>query len=342
MKFIATLGLCLIAGMASAQKVDLDRFNFNFEYRNLPHKPLDSSYTSFSVDLEASNYITGAMGTESIKSKIDLQGFERKEMDGDVQIKLRIQDLIVDKYQVVESSSTTKNKDGSETKTYSYYVSVDYSITGSADWSDNGGAELAQGINLFSSRSYNWASATYKTRSEANNYYENNRTALINGFIRERLNEAINAANSKVNYYFGYPVSRNAENLWLSDGKKHPETEAMTLRWTALKPALEAVSANELSQETISKMTEMTKYFDDVKTRYTEDEKSHKKLRYAAWYNNAVLYLLMDMPEKAAEEARGLIANDYDAKDGEKLLEKAEALKALIALNKTNTRHFRK
>ncbi len=78
------------------------------------------------------------------------------------------------------------------------------------------------------------------------------------------------------------------------------------------------------------------------KTRYTEDEKSHKKLRYAAWYNNAVLYMMLDMPEKAAEEARGLIANDYDAKDGEKLVEQAEALKALLALNKTNTRHFRK
>ena len=342
MKYYATLFLCLVAGIANAQKVDLDRFNFNYEYRNLPHKPLDSTFKTFSVGVEASSFITGAMGTESIISKIDLQGFDRSESEGDVQIQLRIQDLIVDKYQLVESSSTTKNKDGSETKTYSYYVSVDYSITGSADWTDKDGAELAQGINLFGSRSYNWASASYKTRSEATNYYANNRTAIINGFIRERLNEAIAAANAKVNYYFGFPVTRNAEYLWLSDGKKHPETEAMSLRWTALKPGLEAVSANELSEDTRSKMLEMIKYFDDVKTRYTEDEKSHKKLRYAAWYNNAVLYMMLDMPEKAAEEARGLIANDYDAKDGEKLAEQAEALKALLALNKTNTRHFRK
>ncbi|MCC7296929.1 MAG: hypothetical protein IT244_01245 [Bacteroidia bacterium] len=342
MKKYFTSILCVCTLAVQAQKVDLDRFNFNFEYRNLPHHPLDSTFKTYSVLLDAPYTVTGSMGADAIASRIVLQGFDRVDSDGDVRTEVHIQDLIIDKYQVVENSSTTKNKDGSETKTYSYYVSVDYNMQGHADWFSSSGVELSKGINLFGSRSYNWASATYKTRSEATNYYYNNKNAIVNNLIRERVNEAIASANSHMNYQFGYPVTTEASYFWLLDSKKHPENEPMSLRWKALKPALEGVSANSLSEDTKSKMMEMIKYFDGIKTTYAEDDKGHKKMRYAAFYNNALLYLMLDMPEKAIEEANGLIANDYDEKDGERLAKRAEELMALFTLNHTQNRHFTK
>lgn len=338
-KYIIATALCMAVSL-QAQKVDLDRFNFNFEYRNLPHKPLDSTFKTYSVSVDAPYTVAGVMSRDAIAQRVILQGFDRDEDGGDIMTRLQINDLIIDKYQVVESSTTTKNKDGSETKNYTYYVSVDYSMQGTASFVAETGMELGKSINLFGSRSYNWASATYKTRSEATNYYYNNKTAIVNNLIRERLNEAIGAVNQNLNFNFGFPVTTESSFLWLLDSKKHPEYEPMSLRWNALKPALEGISANQLSDDTKSKILEMIKYFDGFKSTYTADEKAHKKMRYCAWYNNAVLYMILDMPDKAAEEAAGLIANDYDEKDGERLKEKAQAIMALFNQNGMQSRHF--
>jgi hypothetical protein len=338
--FIATS--VVAACSVQAQKVDLDRFNFTFEYRNLPSTPLDSTYKTFSVSVDASENVENSMGAGAISSRVNLQGFSRVDRKGDVVIAVQIEDLMIDKDQIIENVSENKNKDGSVTKTYSYYVSVDYSMRGTADFRDKNGAELKKGISLFTSRSYNWASSTYKTRSEASSYFYNNKRAIINNLVRERIGEAINELNAHVNRFYGYPITNVSMHLWLNDSKKHPEYEPMNTRWLALKPALQGVTANQISEDTRSKILEMIKYFDGIKTTYNKDEKSDKKLRYAAYYNNSVLYMLLDMPEKAGEEGNGLIANDYDAKDGKYLNESAEALIALFAANHANTRHFSK
>lgn len=338
----AFMVLAAWSAVVQAQKVDLDRFNFTFEYRNLPHTPLDSTYETFSVTTDVSGNVANSMSADVISSSIVLQGFERTEYGGDVRIMLRVDDLIIDKNQVVESVTETKNKDGSVTKNYSYYVSLDYSIRGTVNCTNRMGESMGKSIGLFGSGSYNWTSSTYKSRSEANSYYYNNKTAIINKLVRERMDEAIASVNRSINYQWGFPVTSENRVLWLSDGKKHPETEAMASRWEALKPVLQSVSANSLSEDTRSKIQVMISYFDEVKSRYNTDEKADKKLRYAAYYNNAVLYLCMDMPDKAMEEAKGLIANDYDVKDGEALKKEAEALMALFNLNGIFSRHFGK
>lgn len=337
------LGLVFLAGnMAlNAQKVDLDPYNFKFQYRNLPATPLDTSFKTFSVHTDISENTENAMTTDAIDSKVNLQGFSRVDRRGDVSISITIEDLFIDKYDIIENSSETKNKDGSVTKNYSYYVAVTYSIKGNAVFRDKTGGELKKGMSLFSS-SYNWNSSTYKTRSEASTYYSNNKRAIMNNLMRERINEAIDGINTHVNHYFGYPVTDVNMYLWLVDNGKHPEKEPMSARWKALKPAIEGITANELSDDTKSKINEMIKYFDGLKTTYNKDEKGDKKIRYAAYYNNAVLYMMLDMPDKAVIEANGLVTNDYDAKDGKHLNEQAEALIALFNANHLNSRHFRK
>lgn len=339
-KFALIIAVATTCLSSKAQKVDLDPFNFTFEFRNLPHIPLDSTFKNYSVLVDVSGNVQRSMTADVIEARIVLQGYERRSSQGDLRIDMSINDLLIDKNQVIESSTETKNKDGSVTKNYSYYVSVDYSIGGSASFRDKNGAELAQSMSLFSSRTFNWASSSYKSRSEAQNYFNNNKTAIINKLVRERLDEAIAAVNAKLNYNFGFPITQINSYLWLSDSKKHPETEQMNQRWMALKPVLQGITANQLTEDAKSKIQVMISYFDELKTKYVADDKADKKLRYAAYYNNAVLYLLMDMPDKAITEAQGLVANDYDKKDGEKLAKEAEELMALFNLNGIRSRHF--
>ncbi|MBS3915981.1 MAG: hypothetical protein KG003_15900 [Bacteroidetes bacterium] len=340
---LSLFALAMFAGSLTlnAQKVDLDPYNFKFQYRNLPSTPLDTTYKTYSVKTDVSADIENAMTADAVSSKIILEGFSRVDRKGDVSISISVEDLIIEKYDIIENSTETKNKDGSVTKNYSYYVAVTYSIRGRADFYGRDGSELKKGMSLFSS-SYNWNSSSYKTRSEASSYYYNNKRAIMNNLIRERINEAIGSINGHVNLYFGYPVTDINNYLWLIDNKKHPEYEAMNARWKALKLVLEGITANELSEDAKSKINEMIKYFDGLKTTYNKDEKADKKIRYACYYNNAQLYMILDMPDKAGIEGNGLITNDYDAKDGKRINEAAEALTALFTANHWNSRHFKK
>lgn len=330
----------LITGFAGAQKVDLDPYHFNFEYRDIPHTVFDSTLKSYEITVDLSGKMEQYMTADVISSKVILQGFDKVETDGDVDLLVSFGDFIVEGYKIIEDVSESKNKDGTVKKTYTYTISLDYSLTGSATVHDKQGGELVKSINLISSRTYNWKSNTYSSRRDAESYYYSNKSSIVSKLARERLNEAINTANAYYNRNIGFPSTTENLFLWLIDNKKHPEYSAMNARWTALKPVLEGATANTLSGDDRSKINEMIKYFDGLKTTYAKDEKGDKKIRYASYYNNALLYMLLDEPEKAVKEAQGLITNDYDTKDGVNLKEKAENLIEQFRKNNLYTRHF--
>ncbi len=163
---------------------------------------------------------------------------------------------------------------------------------------------------------------------------------MISKFTSDKLNAGIAQINSIANSHFGYPVNRRNLELWLIDNKKHPEHDIMEAKFAELKPMLAQVNANVMSEETRTKMLDFIKYLDDLKSTYNKDEKGHRKVRYAAFFNNSLFYYLLDMPEKAITEAEGLIANDYDAKDGKNLKVTAEKLKELFASSNIYKTHF--
>ena len=81
-------------------------------------------------------------------------------------------------------------------------------------------------------------------------------------------------------------------------------------------------------------------YFESIKRKYPSTSKHDRKLRYASYYNLAVLYYYLDDPQAMQKEANALILNDYDAKDGRALANTALYLKNLFMETKLNSRHF--
>lgn len=63
-------------------------------------------------------------------------------------------------------------------------------------------------------------------------------------------------------------------------------------------------------------------------------------MRYASYYNLAVLYYYLDDPQNMMKEAQGLILNDYDVSDGKAFERTAIWLKNLFETNNIYTRHF--
>jgi hypothetical protein len=75
-----------------------------------------------------------------------------------------------------------------------------------------------------------------------------------------------------------------------------------------------------------------------LKTKYTEDSKTARKMRYSAYYNLAVIYLLLDEPEKTIVEAEKLILNDYDKGRWKELINRANRLIEDFKIAKNNIR----
>ena len=86
-------------------------------------------------------------------------------------------------------------------------------------------------------------------------------------------------------------------------------------------------------------MQPLIEYFDSLKVKYKDDNKPCRKMRYSAYYNLAVIYLMLDQPEKTIIEAQKLIANDYDKSDGKGLITQANRLIESFKISKLNTRH---
>jgi hypothetical protein len=81
-------------------------------------------------------------------------------------------------------------------------------------------------------------------------------------------------------------------------------------------------------------------YFEKIKKKYSSTKKHDRKIRYASYFNLAVLYYYLDDPQAMMKEANGLELNDYDAKDAKGFVQTATWLKNIFQQTNIYTRHF--
>jgi len=184
---------------------------------------------------------------------------------------------------------------------------------------------------------------TYKTAENVSQSFlerENakNRSVNLQNRLREYVENAIKSANTQLNYNFGFTPISFQEQLWILDSKE--EEGAIQ------KEAIEAVKvqfATMRADQPIDKLTAdlqpLIEYFESLKTKYKEDNKGSKKIRYSAYYNLGKIYLYLDQPEKTIQEGEGLIANDYDKGDGKDLISSAKKLIDKFNTAQIRTRH---
>jgi hypothetical protein len=247
-----------------------------------------------------------------------------------------------DGQKIDQRKEETKNKEGVVTATrYYYWSTVKYSLgaTYSAkDWQSN--VLINRSTISNSTNKMEWKSPEFSSYSEAERYFSNNRQAISNKLVKEHMESWLNSLNYSINDLYGFPVSTDQASLWTTDSKKHPENEAWVANMAKMKASVAKVTANGIDAATRAELMSSIEYMTGVRAKYAADEKSDRKLRYACDYNNAVLYTILDMPDKAIESCNALIANDYDTKDGEKMIEKLNKIKELMAKNNKVGRHY--
>jgi YD repeat-containing protein len=324
-----------------AQKVDLDRYNFTFEYRDLPLKPMSAELQSYSVRLlKVPERLTKSFASGELDQMILIDGWKRKDPPrGLVTVEIIINDFAFTEAKVTERVQVLTDNTGKETGRRSFYkMDAVYQCDGSVVLKNHKDEEINK-IN-FGSDHYAWSSDEFSTSAEASSFYNDNRYKLGTEIFIAQTKSNLRAVTNWLNENYGYPTRKDDDFFWIMDSKKHPENAAQQEAWSKFKSAVATITADAMSEDARKQFNELIQYFDGIPAKFASDDKGDKKLRYGSYFNKGKIYLYLDNPEAAVKEADKLIANGYDESDGKLIKTRADALVEKLKVNNTTTRHF--
>lgn len=325
----------LVFGLAaSAQSTDLDPFDINYSYVNLPSKPIvDKKNRTYSFVTNIDRNLQYNKPKYFIENQVTINGFEKKEKNGYLSIEVVLQNPAITKKEITNRVSSSKDKNGRVTNKYYYTVVYSYTQDGNAKVVSSDG-KVSKVINFTAQRSAK--SQEYENYSQAESFQYGIQNLIRNNFTTE----VVNTLNNELNDEFGYPVKTGVDKLWILANKKHPEQMAEYNAYLTVKNAFDKMNFAEPTADIANEVKESIAYFESLPTKYSEDEKAHRKIRYSAYFNLAKIYYLLDNPTKSNEYCQKLIANDYDKSDGETMLKANNELLTLFKANQLNNRHF--
>ena len=128
--------------------------------------------------------------------------------------------------------------------------------------------------------------------------------------------------------------------MWIVDSRKHPEYAAHRKAFQQMNEVMFNMNASSSIAGVRVQLKPVIDYFEKIKRTYTSTNKHDRKIRYASYFNLAVLYYYLDDPQAMMKEANGLVLNDFDARDGRGFEQTATWLKNLFQQTNIYTRHF--
>ena len=373
MRFFFIYILFLSFFNSKAQKVDLDHFYFNVSYQILPKEPVPLEKRTFSSQVKLGGALQTYVNPINLNDKINIIGWEKVNQNGTVDIELNLEDFVEKGASPQTRVEERKDKDGRVTSRKEYYYVVSkYTTRGYAKvkgpltptlLSDKQIEEekakqaavasnrflknavvkkdttvSKEGFNVSFNGELEYKSKEYTDPSAPMKDFYLNKTAIRDQTLRDFADNSLANLSSNINYTYGFKPKNDKEILWILDAKNE-EGKTQIEAIQAVKSLFATMKADEPIDELKSNMEPLIEYFDSLKTKYAEDNKPSRKMRYSSYYNLAVIYLMLDDPEKAITESEKLIANDYDKSDGKAFIERANKLIESFKTAKTNTTH---
>jgi hypothetical protein len=342
MKRLLCLFTILIFGLnAVAQRVDLDRFNFSANFRNLPSEPLDTSYKTYTVFLETGPMMRLLNQEDEFSNRVDISGWKLIPFDAHLRISLIMEDVMIENTEVKTNVQILKDKAGKEIgQKKTYQSQVTYSFGARTRISDYKGTLIKQDVIASRQNKRTHLSPVFQTEGEAIVYARFGIITVLNELNRQVFTQTISNLSQSLTYRYGYPERSAADFMWVLNSKKHPEYDGFQRAWMNVRQSMMEMSANEPLDNVREKLKPSIAYFNQLKKRYGSDDKSDKKIRYACHFNLSKIYYYLDEPDLAMKEAGELVINGYDSKDGKQLEALSSDLKMTLKQSKMKTRHF--
>ncbi len=341
MKKLYLLALLAIPFNINAQKkVDLDRFRFSVQYRSLPKMQIDSTYRTYNVEVEGTKLMQSFLNEMSPENSVVLEGWRKLPQDGHLDIKVKLGDLLPESVSVKERVETSKNKTGQvTTKTY-YRQEVLYSFDAVASITDYKGAHIMEQELAGRGNKQVYRSPEFASRILAEGYFALNSLTITKELYQNCVTRAMHYLSERITDNFGFNAVTANDFMWIVDSRKHPEYAAHRQAFQQISEVLFTMNASTSIEGAREQLKPVIDYFEKIKRIYSSTSKHDRKMKYASYFNLAVLYYYLDDPQAMMKEAKGLELNDYDAKDARGFVQTATWLKNLFEQNNIYTRHF--
>ena len=340
-KVIFTFSLSFVVFSVTAQRVDLDRFNFSASYRDFPEEPLPSAYKTFNVRIEAAPSLSIGYSALNLENLVSVEGLKKVSGTGHVTVLAMLDDILIEKSETTERVEVKKDKQNVETRRSFFATEMTYSFSARASVYDYRGNTVLSNYILFdrgNKRTYK--TSEFASATDATSNFNNRIQEIKSNIAKQLTNTVINNLNNVLNDRFGYAVQKVNDIFWVLNNKRHPEYGEQQKAWNNFRNAIVLMSPDEPLDKVKEKLKPVISYYDKVKTIYNGSDKDARKLRYASYYNLAKIYIYLDDPTSAMREADALAMNDWDEADGRTLRAIAEGLDAQLKKNNASTRHF--
>jgi hypothetical protein len=324
-----------------AQRVDLDRFSFTTSYRELPTNRLDSSWRTYSVVLEAGPVMKLNVSAEELERMVIIEGWKQVSFGGHVQVRIRLEDVVMEQNEVVPIDKVLRDKNGKEIgKETTYQVKTTYSFVARLRLLDPNGSLIQQRELQTRDQKLTHITSEFKTEGEAKTFVRYGTMQLLNDLNKRTAYSVTGGLGNELTRAYGFPIRQAGDYLWILNNRKHPEFEAQQKAWIDFQQAISNADAERPIIEARKSMQPVIAYYAKVKKQYASDDKNSRKLRYGACYNLSKIYFYLDMPDEALREGGELKITGYDQKDGDRLQAQATWLKQQMRQARMDTRHF--
>ncbi len=340
-KYYTLLFLSIPLSIFSQKRVDLDRFNFKVQFRSLPVVSLDSNYRTYNVVVQGTKLMNPFLRDMNPSNSVMLEGWRKLPRDGHLDIAVKIDDLLPETVTVKEHVTETKDKSGAVTKTVTYYQEVLYTFAATARINDYKGIHIMD--EVLANRAYKqiYNSPEFAYRALAEGYFLANSIAITSDLYRDCVNRAMRFLSQHLTDNFGFSEVTVQDYMWIVGSRKHPEYTACRQAFQLMNDVLFSLDANKPIDGVREQLKPAIDYFEKIKTRYSTTSRHDRKIRYASYFNLAVLFYYLDDPEMMMTEANGLILNDFQTSIGKSFQETALRLKNQFQRTNIYTRHFR-
>ena len=368
--------LFLVSVTISAQKVDLDRFYFDVSYQQLPKEAVSFEKRTYALDVKLGGKIQTFTNRVTLNDNVKIYGWKKTDENPTVKMELNIEDFVERQATPEIRVEETRDRQGKVTSRREYhYILATYSGRGYAKIVGPRSVDLivakqaeeaktkqaaAASTNRFLKNAvvkkdssatgigggFKWnydqeisvKSTEFDDPKAAMKDFYLNKGAFHDRTLREYVATVNNNFSNGINDLYGYKAISTNQNLWILDAK-NDEGATQIEAIQAVRALFKTMKADQPIEDLKSNMQPLIEYFDSLKTKYIDDSKPARKMRYSAYYNLAVIYLLIDEPEKAIVEAEKLILNDYDKADGKELINRANKLIDDFKIANTRSRH---
>lgn len=337
-----TLAILLLPATLLAQRnVDLDKYSFRVQLRSLPAIRLDSTYRTYNVEVENTRLMQSFMTDLNPSQMVELDGWRKLNQQGHVTVRVRIEDLLPESFNVTERVENITDRTGKVTGTRTLYTQqMTYTFAASAVVSDYKGMHIMDQVLADRGAKRTFRSPEFPVRQMAEGYFLINSLKVTNDLFRVCVTNAMHALSNRISNDLGYGEVTTSDYMWVVGSRKHQEYDAHRKAIGLVNDVLFSMTASTPVSDARAKLKPAIDYFEKIKKTYTSTSKHDRKIRYASFFNLAVIYYYLDDPQAMMREANGLVLNDFEPRDGKGFESVAIRLRDQFQNANIYTRHF--